>query len=403
MTLVGRIVTLFLFATLLGFLGACHGVQRKTADTERLLALRDEVRESYHAVTGDRFRAVVEHTHAELVAFNAGERATPPTIDVLCISGGGDWGAFGVGFLKGWRSVPKDHPLALPEFDAVTGVSTGALIAPFAFIGDDDAMQRIEYLYRHPKKDWTRERGLFFFLPHYMSFRTTPGLERDLRESIDLAFAQRIADAGATGRILAVNTTNLDDASPRVFSLVIEARRAVKDQSMQRMHDIILASAGIPGAFPYREIDGTMYVDGGVTANIIYGGRLRQDESMPAIWKQNYPNDPVPTVRYWVLFNNKLRTQPRVVPARWPAIVTRSIETSIRSSTLTAIRHLYAMAEVFELKYNANVEVRVVAIPDDWTPPRPGEFDSVNMNELVDMGERMGADPDVWLLDLDDF
>jgi hypothetical protein len=112
---------------------------------------------------------------------------------------------------------------------------------------------------------------------------------------------------------------------------------------MSRLHNIILASAGIPGAFPYRDIDGTMYVDGGVTANIIYGGRLRSDESIPALWQQLYPNDPIPPIRYWVLFNNKLRTLPKIVPARWPTIVTRSIETSIRSSTLTSIRHLYAM------------------------------------------------------------
>src|SRR5215468_3464284 len=49
---------------------------------------------------------------------------------------GGDRGAFGAGFLKGWQKVPGQHPLAKPEFDAVTGVSPGTLIAPFAFVGD---------------------------------------------------------------------------------------------------------------------------------------------------------------------------------------------------------------------------------------------------------------------------
>jgi Patatin-like phospholipase len=63
----------------------------------------------------------------------------PPVIDILIVSGGGDWGAFGAGFLKGWLKIPAQHPLAKPEFDAVTGVSTGALIAPFAFLGDEQS------------------------------------------------------------------------------------------------------------------------------------------------------------------------------------------------------------------------------------------------------------------------
>ena len=49
---------------------------------------------------------------------------------------------FGAGFLKGWHKVPAQHPLANPEFDIVTGVSTGTLIAPFAFLGDEPAIDR---------------------------------------------------------------------------------------------------------------------------------------------------------------------------------------------------------------------------------------------------------------------
>src|SRR5262249_22597136 len=74
----------------------------------------------------------------------------PLVVDALIISGGGDWGAFGAGFLKGWSRV--QGPLAKPEFDVVTGVSTGALISPFAFLGDDESIETIERLYRNPKK-----------------------------------------------------------------------------------------------------------------------------------------------------------------------------------------------------------------------------------------------------------
>jgi hypothetical protein len=211
--------------------------------------------------------------------------------------------------------------------------------------------------------------------------------------------AVRIVGAGKTGRALAVNTTNLDDASPQVFFLVPEAQRAIDTSDMSRLHNIMLASAGIPGAFPYREIDGTMYVDGGVTANILYGGRLGEEDSLPAVWQQLYPNVPIPKIRYWVIFNNQLHTPPMVVPARWPAIVTRSLELATRSSTLTALRHLYAMAEISQLKRKADVEVRIVAIPDDWTPPVPGVFVKETMNDLADLGEKMGATPSSWRTD----
>jgi hypothetical protein len=97
---------------------------------------------------------VLERTRAQYDDYTAHRRASPPVIDILIISCGGDWGAFGAGFLKGWRTVPATDPLAKPDFTAVTGVSTGALIAPFAFVDDDESIDRIDALYRNPKKDW---------------------------------------------------------------------------------------------------------------------------------------------------------------------------------------------------------------------------------------------------------
>ena len=67
-------------------------------------------------------------------------------------------------------------------------------------------------------------------------------------------------------------TDNLDEGASRVFDLVEEAQRAVDSGQLNRIHDIMLASAGIPGAFPFRMINDALYVDGGVTGNIVYGG-----------------------------------------------------------------------------------------------------------------------------------
>src|SRR5262249_2822440 len=103
-----------------------------------------------------------------------------------------------------------------------------------------------------------------------------------MRKHITLAMLGRIAQAGANGRLLAVNTTDLDTGTSRVFDLVAEAQRAVDSGQVDRVHNIMLASAGIPGAFPFRMIDNELYVDGGVTGNIIYGGGGAAEGRRPA-------------------------------------------------------------------------------------------------------------------------
>jgi hypothetical protein len=157
---------------------------------------------------------------------------------------------------------------------------------------------------------------------------------------------RRIAKAGADGRILTVNTTNLDDARSQVFDMVAEAQRAADSGQVDRVHNIMLASAGILGAFPFRMIDGELYVDGGVTGNIIYGGQRGEENTIPAIWQKAYPNLPIPKIRMWVIFNNQFRPVPQVTAPNWPAVIQRSLDTATRASTATAVRHLFAMAEV---------------------------------------------------------
>jgi hypothetical protein len=109
-------------------------------------------------------------------------------------------------------------------------------------------------------------------------------------------------------------------------------------------------------------IDDGLYVDGGVTGNIIYGGRIGEEDSLPAIWQRAYPNLPIPKTRYWVIFNNQFRPVPAVTAPNWPSVIQRSLETSTRAATATAVRHLHAMAEISRLKRKADVEVRIVAI-----------------------------------------
>src|SRR4029434_4507950 len=167
-------------------LTACGpAMTRQEVDRQRLLKLRS-ASDAEVAASGERIIVrLLQRTKTEYDR-RAAAGQPPPVIDILIVSGGGDWGAFGAGFLKGWLKVPAQHPLAKPEFDAVTGVSTGALIAPFAFLGDERSIDEIVNLYRNPGADWVKQRGMLFFLPDNISFAEVPGLEREMREHITM-------------------------------------------------------------------------------------------------------------------------------------------------------------------------------------------------------------------------
>jgi hypothetical protein len=375
----------------------CSAPEIRPAKTpEELLKMRAEGQAKAVAEARAVIAGVIRETKSEYDDYKAGKTPNPPVIDFLIISGGGDFGAFGAGVLKGWKTVPADNPLAMPDFTVVTGVSTGALISPFAFVGDDDAINRIVNLYRNPQPDWVKKRGFLYFLPNNISFAEVPGLERDVKKNVDADMIRRIAEKGAKGNVLAVNTSNIDNGEPRVFDLVAEAKRAQESGDTSRFESILLASSGIPGAFPAREIDGQLYVDGFITGNIIYGGRIGEEDSLPAVWQKTYPDIAIPKIRYWVIFNNQMHPLPQVTPPEWPDIVTRALEMSARSSTITSMRHLYAIAEISRLKRHCEVEVRTIAIPTDWKPPVAGIFMKPTMDSLADLGQKMGADPSSW-------
>jgi hypothetical protein len=237
---------------------------------------------------------------------------------------------------------------------------------------------------------------LIAFLFGGSSYADIPGLEDEVRTTLDWAMIQRLADGGKDGRLLAVNTSNIDLGEMHVWDVIAESQRALDTGKAERLYDILLASAAIPGAFPPRVIDGALYVDGAVTGNIIYGARIPGEDGFAAHWSRKYPDVPVPKTRYWIIFNNQFRPPPEVVEAKWTAILPRSTTTATRTATINSVRHLFALAEVSRLKRNLDVEVRYIAVPDDWLPPKPGVFDRETMNALADMGERMGADPASW-------
>ncbi|HKQ63517.1 MAG TPA: patatin-like phospholipase family protein [Methylomirabilota bacterium] len=377
--------------------GCASRPERQARKMDEMLAAR----RASDAVRADQGRELIQALMARAESKAAAAKATPtglpPTIDILVISGGGDWGAFGAGVLKGWGRVNGE--MARPRFDVVTGVSTGAMIAPFAFLGDNDSIERIVQLYRNPQPDWTKSQGLVFFWPSNPSFYALPGLQREMKKTLDKTMLERIAGQDGSGRALIVNTTNVDFGDMHAWNIVAEAKTALAKNDDEWVHRILLASAGIPGIFPAQGLGESLYVDGAVTGNILYGGRTREQDSLPALWRAKYPNEPMPRMRYWVIFNNQFRFPPQVTQERWPDVMGRATIMSTQTSTMNSMRHLYAQAELAHLKHKADIEVRVMAVPDEWIPPSPGNFQKDVMNSLADLGEKMGADPGSWRTD----
>ena len=319
----------------------------------------------------------------------------PVTMNILAISGGGDYGAFGGGILVGWGRTP-DAALRRPDFDMVTGVSAGGLTAPFAYIGSDEACLRIESFWRNPKKDWTEERSLFSARWH-ASLLEIPGIEHDVRTIVDRDFAEQLAAQSKAGKVLVISATDIDLGRRHPWSVGIEAETAVNTGNLDRLRQILLASAAIPVVFPPVEIDGSLYVDGRVTANVFLRLDPRDPDSLIQRWKRAYPDTPFPPVRYWIILNNWLQSPPKTVQPRWPAILAPTEAILMRYATRTEVEWLAAEAD-YANSLGMDIELRVVAIPDDWRPPVPGRFQKVTMDALADLGRRMGADPSSWQL-----
>lgn len=332
-----------------------------------------------------------------------------PTVDILIISGGGDYGAFGAGFLQGWGwnvTPDPDGNVGRPQFDIVTGVSTGALIAPFAFIGTAPEYDRVAQMYSAPKKEWFVSRSLVRILFGAQSYMETAGLRAEVERQIDLDMVKAIAEGEAVDRTLWIGTTNLDLGILYPWDLTTEARRITDNDpneghSLARFHDVLMASAAIPAVFPPVVIDSTLYVDGGTTSNILVDADLLRKEGPVETYRARYPGARLPRFRFWVIINNKIGVDERIVQPTWLSITKASVATAIRSSTIGSLKQLEALTELQRCR-GLDVQFRYVCIPDDWRPPvdNPEPFDARLMQSLLELGRRMGEKSNPWRTDL---
>jgi predicted acylesterase/phospholipase RssA len=369
-------------------IAGCGGPSRPTLTDEQLQARSAaDMAESVQTFE-DAITKLVARTETRVA--EAGPEG--PVLNVLAISGGGDFGAFGAGFLVGWACAPGGRP----DFDVVTGVSTGALLAPFAYVGTDETCTQVEQFYRDPQKDWVRDNGLLFFLPSNPSFMTIPGLDRDIRRAVDRSFIERMAAESRNGKVLVISATDLDFGRQKFWDVGDEAEKATDDAGVDRVQRILLSSAAIPAVFPPVAIGDAVYADGGVTANVFLRLEHRNPRSFLSRWRAAHPDIPVPRMRYWIIVNNQVAHQAKTVQLKWPSVMGPSLATAIRSATIAEIRWLAAEADYVNAVYGTDVEVRTVAIPDDWRAPVRGDFQKETMASLAQLGQKMGADPNSW-------
>jgi hypothetical protein len=369
-------------ALLLALSAGCAG-SRRAVPVETLLGER-EIRQQAFALG----RAEVADRLARRV-LTRGDR----TLDLLVLSGGGQHGAFGAGFLNGWAENPR-HPL--PSFDAVTGISTGALIAPFAFEGTPEALAEVARLYRNPsaiapRRDlagalFRRTGGLF----------DTSALAATLAEVYGPAMAARLEGGFAEGRQLYIGTTDLDLGRGRTWSL--DGEIDATPEGVERFNRILLASSAIPGAFPPVELDGHYHTDGGVATNLLSADLLLFRALGEALQAHDVEG-PV-TVRLWALVNLYLAPPVRAVDVgSFQAVNARASGLLFALHQQRTVSRMWEIAEAVNAGASGlNIAFRYAAIPDAWAlePGAEALFDEAYMNRLYDYAYERGRSPEPW-------
>lgn len=202
---------------------------------------------------------------------SSGSFARGQTQNFLAVSGGGGDGVYGAGLLAGW-SAARTRPV----FDIVIGVSTGALIAPFAFLGSAYDRPLFEIYTKYGTKDILKADVLAGLLGGSALANAAP-FEKLITTYITPALLQVIVRQHNSGRRLFVGTTNIDAQRPVIWDMGAIAASG-RPEALRLFRSILQASASVPGAFPpvrfKVQADGKtydeMHVDGGVTEQVFF-------------------------------------------------------------------------------------------------------------------------------------
>jgi hypothetical protein len=300
-----------------------------------------------------------------------------PRFQLLGVSGGGEDGAFGAGLLCGWSA----HGTR-PEFELVTGVSTGALTAPFAFLGPEwDGPLRAVYTDITPS-DVLRSRGLLAAIFDDALADTAP-LFRTISRHLDERMLAAIARGHQAGRLLLIGSTNLDAQLPVIWNVGAIAASG-HPRALDTVRRILLASAAVPGAFPPVMFDVTangathqeMHVDGGAFSQVFLYPRQVTELRRERLRR----GQPVVPASAYIIRNGRLDAQWAAVDRRAMSIAARAISTMIASSGYNDVVRIWNTAQRDGIDFN------LAFIPRDFTGTYSEPFEQAYMRALFDFG-----------------
>jgi len=295
-------------------------------------------------------------------------------LNILSLSGGGQNGAFGAGFLIGWRESGRR-----PEFDVVGGVSTGALLATHALLGTpaDDAV--LEALYTGvTREDIYTGRGITGLLSGTDSLKDTAPLRALVAKYITAETLQRVAAAYDDNRLLFVGTTNIDYAQTWVWNMSLIAKAG----ELELYRDVLLASASFPIVFPPVEIEGHLFVDGAARSNVVVVGMGGATKPKPPLYGPG---------NVYMIDNGRLNHPPQALRRALGDVAATTVSVMMDQSMQTALTRSYFGARLL------GYDFRMVAIPDNVDIGNdPLAFDPKQMRAAFDAGRSLAKQPDPW-------
>lgn len=306
-------------------------------------------------------------------------------LNLLAISGGAEDGAFGAGLLAGWGDAGNR-----PVFDLVTGVSSGALIAPFVFLGRERDSQLREIFTSYGRKD------IYAYdvqnLIEGSALVDDAPLSNLIAKYVDRDFLREIARESSKGRVLLIGTTDLDAQRPVLWDM---GRIAQNDSltSLGLFRKVLLASATLPGVFaPVRikvRVGGKDYdelhVDGGVTRQVFIAPSIMRLVSDHASQRT------VNGGRLYVVRNGRIDPRWEPVSDDVLSVTQRSLSTLIKNQGIGDLYRIFSIAKVDGIDFN------LASIPTDFDVKTDAPFDLKYMRALFDRGYEMGNHGFPWV------
>jgi Patatin-like phospholipase len=300
-------------------------------------------------------------------------------LNILEISGGGPKGAFGAGVLIGWAESG-----IRPKFDVVTGISAGALLSTWAFLGEPEDDAVIADLFTGMKKSDVAPKpgGVLRFAFGDNSFMDNTPLIEKLRQLITEKTLDRVAAEARKGRLLFVGLQNLDYRQLWAFDLTALAASG-GPHALETYRKVLQASVSPPLVFPPVEIEGSLFADGGARELLLAIGLQDADGSSSVTSGEG---------TFFVIFNDKERPEVRAITPDIRGVIDSVAATALSAQMEWMLLRAYALAQAHRYQF------KLMKIPESARIPDLFDFDPDMMKPLFDIGREFGRNPALWVV-----